>query len=284
LPPAINFKLPNINNLCFLATLASWRLKYVQKKLKKLLTGDTVSGIVVSHTVNVEQQHNTENMKKTLLITAAALVAGIVSTEAQVYSANIVGYANVVLTGAPTAQAYTLIANPLDDGNGNQLTNIIGGLPAGSSITTWAGTVFNTPIGKTAGGWSSSTALPPGVGFFVKNGKASPVSPPYTNTFVGTVGAVGLATGGTVTNALALGYNLVGSQIAFAGDLTTDPNLNLQVPAQSSLTDWNPSTQTYDTPVGKTAGGWAGPFVVTVGEGFFVKEGKYATNWVQTLP
>ena len=36
-------------------------------------------------------------MKKTLLIAAAALVAGVISSEAQVYSANIVGYVNVVM-------------------------------------------------------------------------------------------------------------------------------------------------------------------------------------------
>ncbi len=34
-------------------------------------------------------------MKKTLLIAAAALVAGVISSDAQVYSANIVGYVNV---------------------------------------------------------------------------------------------------------------------------------------------------------------------------------------------
>jgi hypothetical protein len=34
---------------------------------------------------------------KTLLIAAAALVAGVITSEAQVYSANIVGYVNVTL-------------------------------------------------------------------------------------------------------------------------------------------------------------------------------------------
>jgi hypothetical protein len=246
-----------------------------------LLTGDTVFATVFIHTVNkkAQQHRKTLQMKtKTLLIAAAALAAGVISSQAQVYSQNIVGYVNVLVKGA---NSYTLIANPLDDGNGNQLTNIIGGLPAGSSITTWGGAVFNTPVGKTAGGWATSIPLPPGVGFFVKNGKASPVSPDYTNTFVGSV--LASAGGGMVTNALALGYNLVGSQLPYGGDITTDTNLNLQVPAQSSLTSWNTANQLYDTPVGKTVGGWASSFNVTVGEGFFLKEGKYATNWVQTL-
>src|SRR5258708_767567 len=107
---------------------------------------------------------------KTLLIAAAALVAATVSSEAQVYSANVVGYANVILTGAPVAtNSLSLICNPLDDGNGNILTNIIGGLPAGSTVTTWNGTAFNASIQKTVGGWPANAgiSLPPGIGFFV---------------------------------------------------------------------------------------------------------------------
>jgi len=217
---------------------------------------------------------------KTLLIAAAALAAGVVSSEAQVYSANIVGYANVVAVGAG---GYTLVANPLDDGNGNQLTNLVGSLPNKSSIVTWNGTSYNTAITKGGGVWGGNTSLPPGVGFFIKNGIAS--SPAFTNTFVGTVGAVGLATGSTLTNALAAGYNLVGSQVAFAGDATTDANINLgaTLANKSSLVDWNSGTQLFDTAVTKGGGAWGAPFPITVGQGFFVNA-KTGTNWVQTLP
>jgi len=211
---------------------------------------------------------------KTLLIAAAALVAGVVSSQAQVYSANIVGYANV-----PLAAGYTLVANPLDDGNGNQLTNLLAGLANKSSVLTWNGTTYNTAIGKGSGVWAGNATLAPGTGFFVKVPAAT------TNTFVGTVGAVGLATGSTVTNALISGYNLVGSPIAFAGDATTDANINLgaTLANKSSLLDWNSGTQSYDTAVGKGSGVWGSTFPISVGEGFFVKS-PGAVNWVQTLP
>ena len=208
---------------------------------------------------------------KTLLIAAAALVAGVVSSEAQVYSANVVGYANV-----PLAAGYTLVANPLDDGNGNQLTNLVAGLPNKSSVVTWNGTTYNTAIGKGGGVWAGNTVLAPGTGFFVKSPSLT------TNIFVG---SVIVAAGGSVTNSLAAGYNLVGSPVAYAGDATTDANINLggTLANKSSLVDWNAGTQTFDTAVGKGGGVWAGSFPITVGQGFFVKSAT-AVNWVQTLP
>jgi len=217
---------------------------------------------------------------KTLLIAAAALVAGVVSSEAQVYSANIVGYANVVMAGA---SQYTLVANPLDDGNGNQLTNLVAGLPNKSQIITWNGSSYNGAVVKAGGIWGGNATLAPGTGFFVKNGIAA--SPSFTNTFVGTVGAVGLAGGSTMTNVLAAGYNLVGSQVAFAGDATTDPNINLgtTLANKSQLVDWNTGTQLFDAAVVKAGGVYGSPFNITVGQGFFVNS-KSATNWVQTLP
>jgi hypothetical protein len=105
--------------------------------------------------------------------------------------------------------------------------------------------------------------------------------------FVGTVGAVGLTGGSTVTNVLANGYNLVGSQIAFAGDATTDPNINLasaSLANKSQLIDFNSGTQAFDTAVGKIPTGWGSTFPITVGQGFFIKNASTPANWVQTLP
>jgi hypothetical protein len=216
---------------------------------------------------------------KTLLIAAAALVAGVVSTEAQVYSANVVGYANVVLTGG-----YNLIANPLDDGNGDQLTNIISPsiLPAKSSVTTWntGSQGYNGAIAGGGGSWSSSTALPPGIGFFLKNGTVA--SPTVTNTFVGNVLAL---SGASVTNTLGLNYTLVGSQLPYAAaNLFTDPNVNLVnsgLAAKSSVTTWNAGSQGYNGAVTFSA---ATPTALAVGQGFFIKNVQQTTNWVQTLP
>lgn len=217
---------------------------------------------------------------KTLFIAAAALVAGYVSSQAQtVYSANIVGYANVVIAGNG---GYTLVANPLDDGNGNQLTNILSSaLPAKSQVIVWNGTGYNTAIGKSAAGWASSISLPPGTGFFVKNGVAG--SPAITNTFVG---SVAVASGSSATNTLPAGYSLVGSIAPFAGDATTDTNIALAnlLANKSQLIDWNPTTQQFDTAVGKSSAGWGSSFNISVGEGFFVNsKNTTSTNWVESL-
>ena len=214
---------------------------------------------------------------KTLLIAAAALAAGVISSEAQVYSANVVGYANVVIPGAG---AYSLISNPFDDGNGNQLTNLVNSLPNKSSVTTWNGAGYDTSITKISGVWNGNTVLAPGTGFFVKNGTAT--SPNITNTFVGTVVA---PSGGSVTNVLAAGYGLVGSQIPYGGDLTTDTNLNIGnvLPNKSTFTTWNTAGQTFDSSVTKIGGVWNGSVSVNVGQGVFINA-KTGTNWVEVLP
>jgi len=204
----------------------------------------------------------------------AALAFSLATSQAQVYSANIVGYANVVLPGNA---AYSLIENPFDDGNGDQLTNLLTTLPNQSSVTTWNGSVFNAPIPFQLGAWQGNTQLPPGVGFFVKNGKAG--SPTVTNTFVGNVI---VNVGASDTNALAAGYNLVGSQIPYAGDLTSDTNLALYdiLANQSSITTWGGAT--YNAPVPFQLGAWQGTAPVVVAQAYFIKS-KFATNWVQTL-
>lgn len=214
---------------------------------------------------------------KTLLLTAVALAAGVASSMAQVYSVNVVGYANVVMTGQ---SKYTLVANPLDDGAGNNLSVLLNGLPNKTAVLTWGGVAFNTQITKTNGAWNGNTSLPPGTGFFVKNGIAS--SPDYTNTFVGSV-VVG--PGQSLTNTLAAGFNLVGSPIPFGGDVTTDASINLGgvLPNKSFLLSWNAGSQSYNTQVTKTNGAWNGAFPVAVGQGFFVNA-KSTTNWSQTLP
>jgi len=213
---------------------------------------------------------------KILLTAAAAMVAGLVSSNAQVYSANVVGYANVVLAGNG---GYTLIANPFDDGNGNQLTNLLAGLPNKSAVVTWSGSGYNTAIKKTAGVWGGNTNLNPGSGFFVLNGIAG--SPPYTNTFVG---SVIVPISASSTNSLSSGYSLVGSVIPYAADVTTDTNIDLGpvLPNKSFLTYWNSAGQTYNTAVKKTAGSWGGSFPINVGDGFFVNAFT-PTNWVETL-
>jgi hypothetical protein len=213
---------------------------------------------------------------KTLIIAVAALAAGILASSAQTYSQNVVGYANVVLVGG-----YNLVANPFDDGNGNQLSNLITiPLPAKSSVTTWNTglQMYNAPITGGGGTWNANTTLTPGVGFFLKNGTIA--SPPITNTFVGTVVA---NVGATTTNALAALSTLAGSKIPYTGDLMSDTNLNLinsGLAGKSSVITWNAGLQMYNPPV---TFGTASPIPVTVAQAYFIKSIQGPTNWVQTL-
>jgi hypothetical protein len=122
--------------------------------------------------------------------------------------------------------------------------------------------------------------LPPGTGFFVKNGIAG--SAPVTNTFVGSV-VVNINS--SVTNPISGGYTLVGSPIPYAADATIDTNINLgaNLANKSQLIDWNSTGQAYDTADVKGSGVWASPFNVSVGQGFFVKSLAGTNGWVETL-
>jgi hypothetical protein len=234
----------------------------------------------VAHTVKLKQKQNMRT--KILLASAAALAVGVLASNAQVYSANVVGYANVVCVGNTGAgTGFSLIANPFDDGNGNQLTNVV---PAAlfankSQVLTWnAGTgKYNTAITKTSAGWNGNASVPPGVGFFVINSAATPV----TNTFVG---SVIVNVGSSVTNTLPAGLNLVSSAIPYAEDIQTSTNINLlNLANKSQLLSWNTGTQKYNTAVTRTSTGWNAAFPVSVGQGFFVSPSQAGSNWVETL-
>ncbi len=149
-------------------------------------------------------------MKKTLLIAAAALAAGMISVQAQnVYSQNIVGYYNTVVP----AHGYAFVANQLLNGSDSAKTNndlnvaLSSGLisdPAGINNTVlyyWSGgnfssifQYFNTADaasywGGSSAGWYdgngniSTVPFNPGSGHFLYNAS----SVPLTNTIVGTV-------------------------------------------------------------------------------------------------
>ena len=205
-------------------------------------------------------------MKKTLLIAAAALVAGVISSEAQVYSANIVGYVNVV---TPGSSQYALIANPLDDGT-NNLTDLVPSAATGSTVLVWNGASYNSST-KTPTSWSANPHIAPGTGFFLRTAAI------FTNTFVGNVAAA--PGGGTVTNALAGGvYSLVGSAIPYSDNLAST-NLNLVPATGSTVLIFNGSGYTSST---KTPTSWSFNPVIAAGQGFFVRP-TVAYSWVQTL-
>ena len=154
---------------------------------------------------------------KTLLLACATLALGLATSQAQVYSQNVVGYANVVIPGNG---AFSLVANPFDDGNGNYATNLLNSaLPKKSQYEIWNGAGF-VATQKTGSppSWpaTASDQLPPGVGFFVQNGSPGSLAPDLTNTFVGTV-IVNASV--SVTNSEPIGFSLQGSPIPYAGNL-----------------------------------------------------------------
>jgi hypothetical protein len=206
---------------------------------------------------------------KTLLLSAAAVVAGVISSHAQgsnVYSANVVGYVNVPLV----ANTFYLAATPLNAAT-NDLNNLLSALPVKSSVQIWNGAGF-TPSTKISTGWSPDFTVNPGTGYFISSASA------ITNPFVGSI-VVGF--GGSVTNALPAGiFQLVGSPIPFSGTLN-DTNIGLTaLPVKSQVQVWNGNGFTPST---KISTGWSPDLPVIAGQGFFVTSAT-ATNWVQTLP
>jgi len=132
-------------------------------------------------------------MKKTLLIAAAALAAGIISSQAQVYSQNVVGYVNLTV---PNGQ-FALLANQLDTGS-NTLDNVIqnGAVSSDTTVLYWTGSAFhqfiyyNTADSPDGGqGWYDLNSLAPCTnslvptgGVFVHNTSGSAITLPTVGT------------------------------------------------------------------------------------------------------
>jgi hypothetical protein len=245
---------------------------------------------------------------KTLLIAAAALAVGIISSEAQVYSQNIVGYANVQTPG--NGATYFAMSCPFNIGASNGANEVFGtSLPDYSLVESWDAVNQQVNIalwdsgGPNGAGWYDINdsfnvpipTLPPGQGFFLV---------PYgniTNTFSGTVAC---AIGGTNTmtlNGNGATYFLAGSPVPFTGFVTnvttgTSVGVNLNnYPDYSLVEQWDVPSQSFIVSLydsgGPNGAGWydindsiSQPCpTINVADGFFlVPYGTY--NWVQALP
>jgi len=221
---------------------------------------------------------------KTLLLSAVALAAGLLSSQAQsnVYSANIVGYVSVV----SLANSNTPIANPLDLDGANIITNVLANTPNGTLVQIWNGAGF-TAVSRSAfgsGAWSANAAgisIPPGKGFFLK----TPVT--FTNVFVGSVIP---ANGGTNNVALQAGVlQFVGSVLPVGGTITNSVdqgvnalNLGSALDKGSLIQVWNGAGYTAASRGSFGAGTWSSNLTFSVGQAFFVKAST-STNWTQSL-
>lgn len=166
---------------------------------------------------------------KTLLIAAAALAAGVITSQAAVYSQNIVGYVNIVTY----SNSFNFIANQLNNGDGsnnvqNVLANSTGSFVSGgtgnsqspaqtilwlpkvgggyNNLYYWSSNDLyvlngNSPYGPD--GWYDGNAvyatnlITPAYGFFIQNYSTHAI----TNTVVGNV------IQGSSTNTVITGFN-----------------------------------------------------------------------------
>ena len=226
-------------------------------------------------------------MKKTLLIAAATLAAGIISIQAQVYSQNVVGYVNQTVG----AGKFLMAANPLDLSSlpgGNVITNVLSGTyPDSTFVYCFASGVGFTSEQYIAGyGWyPGTTILAPGTGYFIQ----TPTGSALTNTYSGTVIV------GGVTNSLVNGFSMVSSHFPAAKPLgcagITDPNTTLNFPAQDGdqFYNWDYPSQSYTTVQYIGGYGWYdsngvydtnGP-VIAPGQGFFIQTSA-AKDWTNS--
>jgi hypothetical protein len=177
---------------------------------------------------------------KTLLIAAATLAVGAITSQAQVYSQNVVGYINIQLTNG-----FNLIANQLD----------VDGARTNNTVQTFFGT--NLPVNSAVYAYSTSGATYLSASYIsTKSGKAWTGSTNAVNAalttgqgvFVSTPSAISFTTVGTViqgTNVVSLGsgFNIVAPVSPLAGDIQT--NLGY-IPHVGDVIDiWSPSAQGY---------------------------------------
>jgi len=230
---------------------------------------------------------------KTLLIAAAALVAGIVSSEAQVYSANVVGYVSVPLTNG-----FNLVANQMDaDGTGtnNTISGVFGTqLPPGSSVYEFVGGGWNIISGftknkqGTATNWDAfaTNSLNPGQACFVSVPSATTV------TFVGTVLQGNLSN----PNLPSLGgFTLISSQVPLSGDILTNLLYQAQpgevvyaydsfgiAPGAGGVPGWN-YIYSYAKNKQGTATNWSPSSPsISIGQGFFLNS-QPGSKWTNNF-
>jgi hypothetical protein len=263
---------------------------------------------------------------KTLaLSTVLGALGGASSLVAQtnVYSLNAVGYINVTMPPGYSIVTCPLICSPDNTlntlfPNGNGVNTPPSGIPyAFCQVLQFSGGSF-TAIDSgngvySYGGWANGGAdvtLNPGQAVFFQN----PNSTNVTATFVGTVPQ------GSLTNALIPGYNLVGSMVPIAGDLSTNTYLNLnnvtnQYSAAGALSGsvspgygdyilfFNGATQSFASSIptegGQYSPGWSGgagvtggPVTTNVAEGFYYYNSSVGAppnftavteNWVENF-
>lgn len=223
-------------------------------------------------------------MRKTLLIAAAALAAGVISSQAQaVYSQNVVGYVNIGLTNTGAANGtYVMVCNQMDaDGTGtnNSIYNVVGtNLPPNTQVLCWnpATAGFISSKLSASGKWSVNNqvitnAMNPGSGFFINCPLATGVATNFT--------CVGSVIQGTNLFSINSGYQIVSPISPVAGGIVT----NGYVPTKNDqVLVWNNGTGGYVSHKYSGTAWSGGEPVFSVGQAFFLNAATVNT-WTNIL-
>ncbi len=223
-------------------------------------------------------------MKKTLLIAAAALAAGVISTQAQpVYSQNVVGYVNQKFVGGQ----YTQVSVPLSVSSTNSAEEVFPVLQAGDAILIWTGVSYDTYTYFAQGSWLYPDGVTLGAAPQLKVGQGLffQASATETNTYVGSV--VLSNTNAPITFKGGV-YNLVGSVPPIGVSSLEDTNLNLPLQAGDAVLLWDGAQ--YQTYTYFSKGSWLYPDGATigvspalsVGQGFFY-QATADEQWTQNM-
>jgi hypothetical protein len=212
---------------------------------------------------------------KALILSAMIGVAGIASSFAQVYSVNVVGYINLTLTNT-----FSLIANQLDNGNGNLVTNMFTGLPNQTVFYKFNGATYDsltyitgTPVPTWSAGPNRLMTLAPGEGVFVKK---PTTAPSISVTFVGEV------LQGDLVNPVAVGFDMYSAMVPQEGGITTVHAYtasNQDTVYEWLGTGWSTARVWLGTAVPPR---WNVEPILQVGEAVFINS-RAAKNWTRTF-
>jgi hypothetical protein len=210
-------------------------------------------------------------MRTKILLLTAAIGMAVSAATAQVYSVNAVGYVNLDLV-----DGQNLICNPLDNQDGNLLSNILADAPDNSIVWRWLEDRYQSSTKIQIIGWTPDWEIAPGEAFWVIPVGAT------TITFVGEVpqGDVGM----TVSAPKSFISSVVPQRVELA-----DPEIGYPAVDNELIWQYDEENQTFFDSSTYLAAltGWfqAGAptqVPIEVGEGF-ITERSADGNWARTF-
>jgi hypothetical protein len=220
-----------------------------------------------------------------LLRNVALVLAGVTTSEAQVYSVNAVGYVNVNLP-----RGFSMVGNQLDAGSGN---NVVSKLfaPANLSATPTGCRIYvfhnSTGVYSTAtfssltsawGGAGAAAVILPGDGVFFQN----LTSADLTCTFIGEIMQ------GTFSTTIPQGFSIRCNPLPMPLDPdapSLPPSDRLPGAPGDRVYRFNKATLAYATYQFSSLTGGFNPSLPTfdIGEAFFVQRLNPPTSWIRTF-